>query len=143
MKTLKMGLIILLAAAFSAACSPAETANQNAGRSAAALPAANANATANNAGAEKPASDARPVSNANAAQLYTANACAGCHGTDGKGVVKDAPDFTNAAWQKRESDPHLVEDIKKGKLPKMPAYGDKLKDEEIKALVAHIRTFAK
>ncbi|HKG23243.1 MAG TPA: cytochrome c [Blastocatellia bacterium] len=139
MKTLKMGLTISLAAIFSVACGRAETANQNEGRTPPAPQAINAN----NAGAEKPASDVKPASGVNAAQLYTANACASCHGLDGKGVAKDAPDFTSPAWQKRESDPHLVEDIKKGKSPRMPAYEGKLNDEEIKALVAHIRTFAK
>ena len=34
-------------------------------------------------------------------------------------------------------------DVSKGKAPKMPAYGEKLKPEEIKDLVAYIRTLAK
>lgn len=136
MQTLKMGVIISLAVIFSAACGSTETANRNANQSATAQTPANSNTTV----AEKITSS---VSNANGARLYTANACAGCHGADGKGVVKDAPDFRDSAWQQRKSDPLLIEDIKKGKLPKMPAYGEQLNDEEIKALVAHIRTFAK
>ena len=136
MQTLKMGVIISLAVIFSAACGATEPANQNANQSAAARTPANSNTTL----AEKITSSA---SDASGSRLYTANACAGCHGADGKGVVKDAPDFRDAEWQKRKSDPLLVEDIKKGKLPKMPAYGEQLNDEEIKALVAHIRTFAK
>jgi len=139
MKTLKRGLIISLAIIFSVACGSAEkagqNANQNANQNAAPAPA-NSNATL----AEKVTAGARDASGA---RLYTANACAGCHGADGKGVVKDAPDFTSAAWQAKESDADVVEGIKKGKLPKMPAYGEQLSDEEIKALVAHIRTFAK
>lgn len=144
MKTLKRGLIISLAIIFSVACGQTEKAdqnanqnpNQNANRNAATPQVANANATL----AEKITAN---VSNAGAARLYAANACAGCHGAEGKGVVKDSPDFSSAEWQKKKSDAQIAEDIEKGKLPKMPGYGEQLSDEEIKALVAHIRTFAK
>jgi mono/diheme cytochrome c family protein len=136
MKALKSGLIISLAVIFSVACGQAEKANQNANQNTAAPPVANANTTL----AEKITAN---VSNASAAKIYTANACASCHGAEGKGVVKDSPDFSSAEWQKKKSDAQLTEDIKKGKLPKMPAYGEQLSDEEIKALVAHIRAFAK
>lgn len=144
MKTIKMGLIISSALIFSAACGSAERANQNSAQSAATPQSTAAPQAANaNAAAEKTVSDARPASNAAAVKLYTANACAGCHGADGKGVVKDAPDFTSAAWQKGRSDAQVAEGIKKGKLPKMPGYGETLNDQEIKALVDLIRTFSK
>ena len=45
-------------------------------------------------------------------------------------------------WQKKESDAELAAVIKNGKKP-MPPYGDKLKEDEIKALVAYVRSFAK
>ena len=71
--------------------------------------------------------------------------CAVCHGADGKGsaagVQMGAPDFTSADVQK-QTDAQLTETITKGK-GKMPAYDGKLKDTEIKDLVAYIRGLAK
>ncbi len=63
--------------------------------------------------------------------------CAMCHGADGKKTA--GHDFTSADVQK-ESDADLTAVITNGKPPKMPKYGDKLKPEEIKGLVAYIRT---
>lgn len=63
--------------------------------------------------------------------------CAMCHGADGKKAA--GHDLTSAAVQK-ESDADLTAVIADGKPPKMPKYGDKLKPEEIKGLVAYIRT---
>jgi mono/diheme cytochrome c family protein len=57
--------------------------------------------------------------------------------------MKGAPDFTNADWQAKESDADLIEGIKKGDPPKMPPYKDKLNDDQIKSLVAYVRSFAK
>jgi hypothetical protein len=57
--------------------------------------------------------------------------------------VKGAPDFTSAEWQKKESNDELIGQILNGEPPKMPAYKGKLSDVEIKALVGHIRSFAK
>jgi cytochrome c6 len=71
--------------------------------------------------------------------------CAGCHSADGTGSAvgkkMGAHDFTSAEVQKM-SDAELTEVITKGK-GKMPAYGEKLKAEDIKGLVAHIRTLKK
>jgi len=79
-----------------------------------------------------------------AAATYKAK-CAMCHGPDGKGSVMGvkmgAHDFTSADVQK-QTDTQLTETISKGK-GKMPAYAGKLKDTEIKDLVAYIRTLAK
>ncbi len=79
-----------------------------------------------------------------AAATYKAK-CAMCHGADGKGsavgVKMGARDFTSADVQK-ETDAQLTEIITKGK-GKMPAYEGKLKDTEIKDLVAYIRGLAK
>jgi len=71
-----------------------------------------------------------------AAALYKSK-CAMCHGADGKKTA--GHDFTSAAVQK-EKDADLEAVITNGKPPKMPKYGDKLKPEEIKGLVAYIRT---
>ena len=63
--------------------------------------------------------------------------CAMCHGADGKKAA--GHDLSSADVQK-ESDADLTAVIANGKAPKMPKYGDKLKPEEIKGLVAYIRT---
>lgn len=78
-----------------------------------------------------------------AAATYKAK-CAMCHGPDGKGGKMGTRDFASAEV-KKESDAELTDIITKGKPgpPKMPAYGDKLKDTEIKNLVAYIRGLGK
>jgi mono/diheme cytochrome c family protein len=63
--------------------------------------------------------------------------CAMCHGADGKKAA--GHDLSGADVQK-ESDADLEAVIANGKAPKMPKYADKLKPEEIKGLVAYIRT---
>ncbi len=63
-----------------------------------------------------------------------------CHGADGKKAA--GHDFSSADVQK-ESDAALTAVITDGKAPKMPKYADKLKPEEIKGLVAYIRTLKK
>lgn len=71
--------------------------------------------------------------------------CAMCHGADGTGSPigkkMGARDFTAAEVQKM-SDAELTEVITNGK-NKMPKYADKLKPEDVKGLVAHIRTLKK
>jgi len=85
-----------------------------------------------------------PVAQAQGADLFKAK-CAACHGADGTGSAigkkMGAHDFTGPDVQKM-SDAELTDTITKGK-NKMPAYGDKLKPEEIKSLVAYIRTLKK
>ncbi len=76
-----------------------------------------------------------------AASTYKAK-CAMCHGADGKGGKMGTKDFAAPDIQGM-TDAQLTEIITKGKPPKMPAYGDKLKDSDIKDLVAYIRTFKK
>lgn len=75
-----------------------------------------------------------------AAATYKAK-CAMCHGADGKGGKMGTRDFASADV-KAESDAQLVDIVTKGK-GKMPSYGGKLKDSEIKDLVGYIRTLAK
>lgn len=79
-----------------------------------------------------------------AAATYKAK-CAMCHGPDGKGsatgLKMGAHDFSSAEVQK-ETDAQLTEIIAKGK-GKMPAYDGKLKDTEIKELVAYVRSLGK
>ena len=70
-----------------------------------------------------------------------------CHGDDGraqteKGKEKGARDFTNARWQDKVDDARLIKSVTKGH-DKMPSFEKKLTPDEIKALVAEVRTFAK
>jgi cytochrome c6 len=76
-----------------------------------------------------------------AAATYKAK-CAMCHGADGKGGKMGTKDFASPDIQGM-TNAQVAEVIAKGKAPKMPAYGDKLKDSDIKDLVAYIRTLGK
>jgi mono/diheme cytochrome c family protein len=71
--------------------------------------------------------------------------CVACHGADGTGSPTGkkmgAHDFTAAEVQKM-SDADLTDVITNGK-NKMPKYADKLKPEDVKGLVAYIRTLKK
>ncbi len=80
-----------------------------------------------------------------AAGTYKAK-CAVCHGADGKGNTSmgknmGVQDFSSSAVQ-QESDSNLAQIIEKGK-NKMPAYGTKLSDAQIKDLVAYVRQLGK
>ncbi|MGA3211649.1 MAG: cytochrome c [Terriglobales bacterium] len=79
-----------------------------------------------------------------AAGTYKAK-CAMCHGADGKGSPMGQKmgvhDFTSADTQKM-SDADLSAAITNGK-NKMPAYKDKLTPDDVKGLVAYIRTLGK
>lgn len=75
-----------------------------------------------------------------AAATYKAK-CAMCHGADGKGGKMGTRDFASPEVQK-ESDADLAGIISNGK-GKMPKYGEKLKEGEIKDLVTYIRGLAK
>ena len=56
-------------------------------------------------------------------------------------------DYTDAKVQAELTDEKAIKIIKEGLVEKgkkkMDAYGDKLTDDEIKSLLAHIRTFKK
>ena len=78
--------------------------------------------------------------------------CAKCHGEDGKGQTRmgkqaGAKDYTDAKVQGEIKDDKAIktikEGLKEGDKKKMDPYADKLSDDEIKALVAHIRSFKK
>jgi mono/diheme cytochrome c family protein len=77
------------------------------------------------------------------AKAYYAKNCAGCHGVDGKGgdVTMAVPNFKNAAWQQRRTEQNFIDSIAKGKAM-MPAWKEKLNEEQIRALAAFVRKFA-
>lgn len=93
-----------------------------------------------------PAETSAPYPVADGAALYTAK-CATCHGKDGRGIPnwrkKGQPDFTDATWQKSQTDAQINEATKNGKGKFMPAFKAKLSDSEIAAITARVRAFGK
>jgi cytochrome c6 len=86
-----------------------------------------------------------PLLAQDAAAIYKTR-CATCHGPDGKGATAigkslGVPDFASPDAQK-QSDEELAAIISNGK-NKMPAYKKSLKAEQVKDLVAFIRTLGK
>jgi len=87
-------------------------------------------------------------------RLWKAN-CASCHGADGKaqteqGAKMGVADLTTADWQKKYTDDQIkksiLEGTKKeegGKKKEMDPFKDKLKPEQVEALVAFVRSLAK
>jgi mono/diheme cytochrome c family protein len=148
MKFLKIGLVVSLAVLFYAACATTETTNNNASGSANRNSPAPVAAATDNANAAPSSGRPGNINTSDAAGLFKASNCIACHGEDGKGnpamkaKMEDLPDFTNAAWQKKTTDSEMAETIKNGHKP-MPAYKDKLSDDQIKSLVAYARSFAK
>jgi cytochrome c6 len=86
-----------------------------------------------------------PLPAQDAAALYKTK-CAACHGPDGKaetaiGKANKLRDLGSAEVQK-QSDDELSAIMTNGK-GKMPAYGKSLKPEQVKELVAYIRSLGK
>lgn len=84
-----------------------------------------------------------PASADEGEDLFKKN-CSMCHGADGKGfAVMKTPDMTDPKWQENHTDEHISEFVRAGKAP-MPAFpADKISDEELKAIIGHIRTLKK
>ena len=142
MKALKLSVALTVAALLGAACGLHERAghsSQTANQNAPAAAAANTNAAGNTAGAA-----GGQAATGDGAALYQSLGCALCHGADGKGnaTMKDIPNFADAAWQKKTGDAEMINVIHNGK-PPMPAYKNRLTDEQTRALVAYIRAFAR
>jgi cytochrome c553 len=76
-------------------------------------------------------------------------ACASCHGKDGKaqttmGHKLGMKDLSDAKVQAALTDDQATKDIKEGVIEngqtKMKPFADKLSDDEVKSLVAHVRS---
>lgn len=72
--------------------------------------------------------------------------CVGCHGQDGRaqtdmGKKVNAADLTGATVQQMSAS-QLAKTVKNGK-GKMPAFGDKLSDDDIQAVVAYVQQIGK
>ena len=100
---------------------------------------------------DEPTPSSVPASRGGA--LYETH-CAVCHGRSGKGDGPGATiirhpmrDFSSPAAMREVNDRFLFEIVKKGgsqfgRSNAMPSWGMKLSDEEIRAVVAHIRSLA-
>jgi mono/diheme cytochrome c family protein len=86
------------------------------------------------------------------AKTNWANNCAQCHGPDGKagtkmGKMLNAKDLTDPKVQAEFTDAKATQSIKEGVKQNgkttMKAFGGKLTDDEIKALVAYVRGLKK
>jgi cytochrome c6 len=90
------------------------------------------------------ASAGTPLSAEDAAGLYKSK-CAACHGADGTGTPTGKKlgthDFASPDVQKM-SDDDLAKAIADGK-GKMPGYKKSLSDQQVKDLVAYVRSLAK
>ena len=96
----------------------------------------------------------RPLSISSAQKEQTVDAsvlfdkhCATCHGQDGqaktfKAKFNHARNLTDAKWQADVTDERIFNSISNGK-GKMPAWGKKLSEIQINALVAYVRHLKK
>ncbi len=92
---------------------------------------------------------ATPESIAAGQQLYLKN-CASCHGRNGQGgpgndLIPAAPSLTGDKWDHGSTDQAIFDNIKNGIAPdfNMVPFKDKLKDDEIRSIVAFIRSLEK
>lgn len=88
---------------------------------------------------------------ADAKELWEKN-CTKCHGEDGKGKTKmgekyGVKDYTDPKVQEKLKDEEMTKSIKEGVTKDdkkvMKGFSDTLSDDEVKALVKHIRDFKK
>lgn len=138
MKYLKISLVLFAFAVFLFACKNAE--NTNNGNAANVKNPSNANNVVNSGSQTDATIDQMAI----AKNIYT-DKCAKCHkedGTGGKieldGKTIKAADFT-AEHLKKHEDADLIDQIREGG-DGMPAYKDKLTDQQITDLVKFIRT---
>jgi len=73
--------------------------------------------------------------------------CIKCHGADGTGNTTygqtiGASNLTDPEWQDRVEDKRLLNVIKHGR-GQMPAFGEKLTDDQIDSLMLYVRTLKK
>ena len=141
MKFIKISLILLTVALFAVACSQSSTTNSN-------NPANtnNANAANKTIAADTNSQPSAPTDELAAARKNYAENCVKCHKEGGIGGTSEvdgkkikAPNFTSDRM-KKDDDADWIESIQNG-IPDegMPAYKDKLSEQEIKDLVKLIR----
>ncbi|RTL48468.1 MAG: cytochrome-c oxidase, cbb3-type subunit III [Rhodocyclaceae bacterium] len=67
-----------------------------------------------------------------------AQACAACHGPEGKGNVGVAPNLSDKVWLYGSSEDTIIETITKGRQNRMPAWGDFLGESKVHLLAAYV-----
>jgi mono/diheme cytochrome c family protein len=69
------------------------------------------------------------------------NNCAACHRTNGEGLPVKFPALKGSAYVTGDPGPVMATVLhgRRGKLGHMPAWGEKLKDQEIAAVISYIR----
>ena len=86
-----------------------------------------------------------PANSKEAKRLFKQK-CSKCHGQDGAGSnygeIIGVTNLTNPEWQQRVDDKRLMNSIKHGR-GQMPAFGEKLNEDQITSLVSHVRTLGK
>ena len=70
-------------------------------------------------------------------ELFAA-ACSACHGPDGKGMVGVAPNLSDKVWLYSSSEDTIIETITKGRVNRMPAFGEFLGDAKVHLLTAYV-----
>ena len=87
-----------------------------------------------------------PAAKAKEAKRVFKQKCSKCHGQDGAGStygqIVGATNLTDSGWQERVDDKRLVDSIKHGR-GQMPAFGEKLTEDQIASLVMYVRTLEK
>ena len=87
-----------------------------------------------------------PAGKAKEAKRVFKQKCSKCHGQDGAGnnygQIIGATNLTDPEWQQRVDDKRLLNSIKHGR-GQMPAFGEKLTEEQITSLVSYVRTLEK
>jgi len=86
----------------------------------------------------------RPAAAETAARIF-AKTCSPCHGKEGQPSAvfqkQGVRSFKDAEWQKTATDEQITKSIKEGKKgTMMAAFGKQFSDEEIKDLVAYVRS---
>lgn len=95
----------------------------------------------------RPRSSQVPPAKAKEAKKLFKQKCVKCHGSDGSGnttygQIIGATNLTDPEWQERVDDKRLVSSIKHGS-GQMPAFGEKLTEEQIASLTSYVRTLRK
>ena len=65
-------------------------------------------------------------------------ACAACHGPEAKGVPGVAPNLSDSAWLYGSAEADIVETISKGRVNRMPAFGEFLGEAKVHLLTAYV-----
>jgi cytochrome c oxidase cbb3-type subunit III len=73
-------------------------------------------------------------------QLFVSYNCADCHGSEGSGAV--GPSLQDGRWHFGGSAGEVFESIAEGRPNGMPAWGGRISDAQIWALVTYVRTLA-